>query len=70
MDRKPFALFWELLKAVGGFTILYVQQDWFGLSTHFADASLLVKSYLIFSLGTSAWFWYTHQQEDRGLSKA
>jgi hypothetical protein len=70
MDRKSYALFWELLKTVGGFSILYFQQDWFGLSTHFADATIVVKSYLLFSLGSSAWFWYTHQQEDRGLAKA
>lgn len=69
MDRKPFALFWELLKAVGGFTILYFQQDWFGLSSHFTDATVVIKSYLLFSLGSSAWFWYTHQQEDRVLVK-
>lgn len=65
MDRKPMALAWEVFKCLLGFYFLYLQQDWFGLTSVLPYAQTIVGGYLAVSLVSTAWFVYQHQQEDQ-----
>jgi alkylglycerol monooxygenase len=64
MDRNPYALFWEFIRSGMGFTILYIQQDWFGAGTYSWIITYILTGYFILSLFVTAWFVYKHWKED------
>ena len=56
MDTRTNALFWEGLRMVFGFSILYYYKDWFGLSTIMSYSSILLIGYLITSFFVAFYF--------------
>lgn len=56
MDTRSNALFWEGLRMVFGFSILYYYKDWFGLSAIIGYSSLLLIGYLITSFFVAFYF--------------
>ncbi|MEZ4985184.1 MAG: sterol desaturase family protein [Saprospiraceae bacterium] len=55
MDRSQYAIAWELAKAGMGYTILWTQGDWFGMSQHWTMGFIAVSTYLAFSLCMTVW---------------
>jgi len=64
MDRRRFALLWELLKDGFGAWLLLSQGDWFGLSAYTPAAVYMLASYFIISLAGTVLFVYKHHRED------
>lgn len=56
MDGRKWAWAWELIRFGFGSIILYLQQDWFGMKTIYADPTWLIASYLSLSLMASLYF--------------
>lgn len=65
MDRNPFAIFWESARVALGFSVLFLQKDWFGIQDQFSGATTLIIVYLFFSLAGTYWFVWKHQTEDK-----
>lgn len=53
MDRNSNAIWWELVKTICGFTLIFQMGNWFG-GTH--NQTLLVVAYLLMSLAGTAYF--------------
>ena len=53
-DKNPRAILYDLLRVGMGFAILYVQQDWFGMSSLLPYGSAIVAGYLAVSFGIGA----------------
>jgi alkylglycerol monooxygenase len=53
MDRNPNAVWWEVLKAVVGFSLIYFSGDWFGIGQMFTMA---IAIYLILSVAVTYYF--------------
>jgi sterol desaturase/sphingolipid hydroxylase (fatty acid hydroxylase superfamily) len=58
MDRNPYAWCWELLKAVCGIYLLYIQGSWFGMDAYFAASTPILGSYFILSFLVSVYSSY------------
>ncbi|MEP7317128.1 MAG: sterol desaturase family protein [Panacibacter sp.] len=65
MDKSPYAFFWEAVKNLLGFYILYQQNGWVGLNTIMPFASEVLGAYFILSSGIAAWFVYDYSKENK-----
>lgn len=71
MDRNKYAWFWETAKAVFGFSILYNKGDWFGMSSLFNGASIVMATYFILSLAVCLYFvWVENPRYKTQLQRA
>jgi alkylglycerol monooxygenase len=68
MDRNPYAIFWEMLKNIFGFAVIYQAGDWFGVSQYFPWINYLIAGYFVISNFIVAWFIYLHKKENRQFS--
>ena len=50
MDGNASAVFWEILKACYGITILFAIGDWYGLETVYSHSNTIVIAYFILSI--------------------
>ena len=53
MDRNPKAIWWELIKTMCGFALIFQMGNWFGSNQ---SQTLLVMVYLIISMAVTAYF--------------
>lgn len=56
MDKNPYSIVWEALKAAFGAGIILTTGDWFGISQMWAEGKYVVWAYLIVSLAAAVWF--------------
>ncbi|MFN0203883.1 MAG: sterol desaturase family protein [Bacteroidia bacterium] len=49
LDKNPYAMYWEGAKSLVFMVFIYLQKDWFGISTHFPWAIYLLLFYLFVS---------------------
>ncbi|MGH2647999.1 MAG: sterol desaturase family protein [Ginsengibacter sp.] len=56
MDRKRFALLWEILKNILGFYIIYKTGGWFSHSPQVARMNIPILLWLLLSTFITAWF--------------
>lgn len=56
MDGKPGAIFWEILKTLTGFALLYILNGKFLVNNLMYGSEYLIVFYLVFSCLTSWWF--------------
>lgn len=67
MDRKKYAIVWEILKfSLGAYLLMYTG-SWFGAEDKYPFAADAVGIYLVLSLGMTVYFTLSHQKEDRVL---
>jgi hypothetical protein len=64
MDRNPWAIFWEGLRASLGIWFLFSQSDWFGASTYLSAINYILTGYFIISFLVTGWFVFKHRKED------
>jgi alkylglycerol monooxygenase len=62
MDRNPNAIWWEVLKAVAGFSLIYFSGEWFGIGQMF---TIVIAVYLILSVAVT---YYFTRFEERSMS--
>lgn len=58
MDRHPFAVVFESIKTIIGFSLIYYLNGWYGLDTTFQFATTLMSIYLVVSLMLTVYFTY------------
>ena len=63
-DRNTSAILWELVKDIFALSIIYIQGDWFGLSSFFPNITQVLIIYFIVSAITVTWFVAQHYKED------
>lgn len=71
MDKRPWALWTEIITALVGLTIVYLQGDWFLMNDVWPFGKYLVAGWFVLSAGVSAYFIFTEVQSTasrRGLS--
>lgn len=56
MDKNPFTIHFELLKAIIGASIIWFQKDWFKLDSHVSTGSFIILGYLVISVVVVAYF--------------
>ncbi|MEO8765822.1 MAG: sterol desaturase family protein [Ginsengibacter sp.] len=56
MDRNRYALFWELIKNIYGWSIIYKTGDWFGASHVFPGIDYSIIAWFIVSSIVTTWF--------------
>ena len=64
MDRSPYAVIWEGLRALFGIAIIYREGDWFGASQFISWINYALVFYFLISILITAWFVYQHRKED------
>jgi len=64
MDRSPYAVIWEALRALFGIAIIYREGDWFGASQFISWINYALVFYFLISILITAWFVYQHRKED------
>jgi alkylglycerol monooxygenase len=62
MDRNPNAIWWELLKNIFGFALIFQMGNWFGSNQ---NQTLLVVGYLIISMVGTAYFVFKEFQSGK-----
>jgi len=71
MDKRPWALWTEIITALLGLTIIYLQGDWFLMNQVWTAGKYVVAGWFVLSAGVSAYFIFTEVQSTasrRGLS--
>jgi hypothetical protein len=71
MDKRPWALWTEIITALVGLTIIYLQGDWFLMNQVWPGGKYVVAGWFVLSAGISAYFIFTEVQSTasrRGLS--
>jgi sterol desaturase/sphingolipid hydroxylase (fatty acid hydroxylase superfamily) len=56
LDRSKYAIVWEFMKNVLALYIIYVQKDWFGISTMLPGAQYFLATYFLFSTLIYVWW--------------
>ncbi|MAU26192.1 MAG: sterol desaturase [Muricauda sp.] len=67
MDRKPYAVWIELLRGIAGLTFIYMTGDWFGMNMYLATGSYWVVLYFLITMVGGIYFTFF---EHRGSTKA
>lgn len=70
MDNNQSALVWEFLKNGMGFSILYLQNDWFGASSYNALSIYFLAGYFILSMLITGYFVLTFRHIDKQVRPA
>lgn len=71
MDKRPWALWTEIITALVGLAIIYIQGDWFLMNEVWPAGKYVVAGWFLLSAGVSAYFIFTEVQSTasrRGLS--
>lgn len=58
MDRKIYAVWIEVIRGVGGLTLIYFTNDWFGINSDFSIGSYLVALYFLITIFGGVYFTY------------
>jgi sterol desaturase/sphingolipid hydroxylase (fatty acid hydroxylase superfamily) len=64
MDRNSSAIFWETVKNIFGFYLIYTQGDWFGSETLFPGIKMFIMGYFVISTIATVYFVIKHYKED------
>lgn len=56
MDKSKYAIYWESMRLLLGFGILFYFGDWFGLNGLFTGSNYIIVFYLLLSLAVSVYF--------------
>jgi hypothetical protein len=56
MDESPFSVYWETIRVLFGWGILYYFGDWFGLNSIFAAGNSIIIAFLLLSLDMAIYF--------------
>lgn len=70
MDRNPYAIVWECLRAICGIAIIYYKGDWFGAFNLFPGTRYALIAYFIFSVIVTGWFVNMHSRETQASLQA
>ncbi|MAT56210.1 MAG: sterol desaturase [Saprospirales bacterium] len=70
LDKSPWALLTESLRAAMGWGLIVAMGDWFGLDRMMPGASTLLALYFAFSLGVVAWFVFSEVWPERKTARA
>ena len=65
MDKSSYAFFWEAVKNLMGFYILYNLNGWFGLNNLVPVSTQFLTLYFILSTSVTAWFVYVNSKENK-----
>lgn len=68
MDRKRFALLWEVLKNILGCFIIYKMGGWFSSSAYMARFNIPILVWLAFSTCITSWFVFVEFRTEQKLS--
>ncbi|MDQ2862250.1 MAG: sterol desaturase, partial [Bacteroidota bacterium] len=68
MDRKRFALLWEVLKNILGCFIIYKMGGWFSSSSYMARFNIPILVWLAFSTYITSWFVFVEFRTEQKLS--
>lgn len=71
MDKRPWALWTEIITALVGLTIIYLQGDWFLMNEVWPAGKYVMAGWFILSAGVSAYFIFTEVDataSQKGLS--
>jgi alkylglycerol monooxygenase len=67
LDRSKYAIVWEFLKNALALSILYVQKDWFGVSSFLPGAPYMLAAYFLLSTVICAWLVHKNLSEDKQI---
>jgi hypothetical protein len=62
MDRKLYAVWVEIVRGIGGFTVLFLTRDWFGINSYFALGSYAVALYFLITILLSMYFTFLEKE--------
>ena len=68
MDRKKYALWIELLRAVLGLVLIFVQDDWFGINSYMTLGSFLVALYFFITIFGTIYFTFLEKENEPQLA--
>jgi alkylglycerol monooxygenase len=68
MDRNRYALFWEVIKNIFGYSILYSSGDWFGASLFFPGIQFAIIAWFVISTIVTAWFLLVEFKSEKNLA--
>ncbi len=63
MDRKTYAFYLELFRALAGLVFIGVTGDWFGIDAHWGYGSLLIGSYFVITAVGGFYFTFIERPE-------
>ena len=63
LDGSKYAIVWELMKGGLALSLIYIQNDWFGISGMLPGAQYFVATYFVFSILMCAWWVYKNAAE-------
>ncbi len=67
LDRNRYAIVWESLKNAFALFVIYVQKDWFGISSILPGAQYMLAVYFISSTAICAWWVHKNLTEDKQI---
>ena len=67
LDRSKYAIVWEFLKNALALSILYIQKDWFGVSSMLPGAQYMVAAYFLLSTVICAWLVFKTLPDDKQI---
>jgi hypothetical protein len=71
MDRNPYAIMWEITKNIIGFALIYQMGDWFGSSSQYPWASMVMMVYFVLSTVVTFYFvWFEIREEKEKMTLA
>jgi hypothetical protein len=62
MDRKLYAVWVEIVRGIGGFTVLFLTRDWFGINSYFALGRYAVALYFLTTILLSMYFIFLEKE--------
>jgi alkylglycerol monooxygenase len=65
MDGSRSAIFWETIRCAAGLSLLWWQNDWFGISNYLPVLVTIIVSYFIISMVVTGWFWWNREERKR-----
>jgi len=61
MDKNPGAYIWEIVKAIGGWGIIFYFGDWFGAERFSPLIKYFIAGYLLISVAVVTWFSFSEK---------
>ncbi|MCW5517721.1 sterol desaturase family protein [Muriicola sp. Z0-33] len=58
MDRRPYAVWIEVIRGLAGLVLIGITADWFGINNYLGAGSILVSLYFIITIAAGIYFSY------------